>query len=123
MDVLKEIVAAEKDAVDFGFTWPNSDMAIDQAADECREIKEALLEGNSQKIQEEIGDLLHAGISLCVFAGFDVEETLCKAKDKFSARMAALKILAEERGFQSLEGQSTEVVLSLWKEAKKKAWP
>lgn len=123
MDVLKATVAAEKDAIEFGFRWPNSDMAIDQAADECREIREAFLEGNPQKIQEEIGDLLHAGISLCMFAGFDVEETLCKTKDKFSTRMAALKVLAEERGFQSLEGQSTEMALDLWKEAKKKAWP
>jgi|GEM_PF-4217910 len=44
---------------------------------ECNEIKQALAEHESQKRrQEEIGDLIHAAFSLCVFLDCDLEETI-----------------------------------------------
>ncbi len=70
-------------------------------------------------MQEEIGDLLHTAISLCMFAGFDVNETLEKSAKKLSARINALKKIAKLKGHDSLKGQSIEYMLELWREAKK----
>jgi len=71
-----------------------------------------------ERVQEEIGDLLHTAISLCVFLGYDVEETLNKTSAKFSKRMKAVKMLTEQHNLPNLQGQSIEFMLKLWKEAK-----
>lgn len=119
-DVLGTLVALEKDAVAFGFDWPNSDMIIDQITSECTEIKDAVQKGESTaRVQEEISDLLHAAISLCMYKGFDVSETIRIINQKFKGRMTALKTVAAQRGLDSLSGQSFEFMLELWDKAKK----
>jgi uncharacterized protein YabN with tetrapyrrole methylase and pyrophosphatase domain len=51
----------------FGFEWPNETMIIEQAIDECREIKDAIEKQESRdRIPEEIGDLLHSAVSLWI---------------------------------------------------------
>lgn len=118
-NIIEQMVASDKMARDFGFEWPNVQMIIDYAISECREIASAIYEQESaQRIQEEIGDLLHVAISLCIFAGFNVEQTLNKADQKFLKRMAALKEISQKRGLNTLAGQSMEFMLQLWSEAK-----
>lgn len=117
---LEKILTLEHEAVSFGFNWPNHDMAIDQAMSECKEIKDALQKNESpQRIQEEISDLLHAIISLCIYSGFNVHDTLAIIVKKFGSRLAAVKALANSRGLVNLHGQSFEYMLQLWVEAKK----
>jgi uncharacterized protein YabN with tetrapyrrole methylase and pyrophosphatase domain len=116
---LHDLLSLEKDAREFGFEWPNHSSIIEQAIDECREIKEAIEHQEScDRIQEEIGDLLHSIISLCDFEGFDVDETLAKVNTKFSKRMQAVKILTHDTGLTNLKGQSFEFMLDLWRKAK-----
>ncbi|KTC76960.1 GNAT family N-acetyltransferase [Legionella brunensis] len=118
---LDSLIAIEKDARQFGFDWPNEEMIIDQAISECDEIKEALTLGESkQRIEEEIGDLLHTAISLCLFAGFEPEETLQKITVKFATRMFALKEIAKEQGFTTLKDQPLSLLMTLWHAAKEK---
>ena len=119
MTPLEKMIALEKEAADFGFEWPNHEMILDQAIDECREIKDALKTGSAAEVQEEIGDLLQAAIGVCVFAGFDVEGILTQTNQKFSARMEALKRITHERGLQDLKGQPLDFMLDLWKEVKR----
>lgn len=117
---LQTLIQIEKDTRDFGFDWESSYQIIDQAEDECREIRRALeLSEGGERIQEEIGDLIHAAISLCLYAGFDVEETLDKVNHKFGRRMDAVKILTEQNGLSNLKGQSWDFMMSLWQQAKK----
>jgi uncharacterized protein YabN with tetrapyrrole methylase and pyrophosphatase domain len=119
-NALNDLIDLEKDAIRFGFEWPNENMILEQAIDECREIKEALEKNEkSERIQEEIGDLLHSAISLCVFAGFDIEETLEKVNAKFAKRMQAMKLLTHEIGLSNLQGKSIDFMMELWCKAKK----
>lgn len=116
---LEDLIELEKDARAFGFDWPNIPIIIDQAVDECREIM-ATIEHQEplERLQEEVGDLLHTAVSLCVFAGFDVDETLAKVNDKFAARMQAIKSLTHEQNLENLKDQSFEFMLRLWHQAK-----
>ncbi|ABV76389.1 MazG nucleotide pyrophosphohydrolase domain-containing protein [Rickettsia rickettsii] len=94
-------------------------MILEQAIDECREIKEAMDDAEPpERVQEEIGDLLHTAISLCIFSGLDVETTLSKTNEKFEKRMRAIKMLTKKHNLLNLQGQSVEFMLKLWKEAK-----
>lgn len=115
----QQLLKLEQEANDFGFTWPNQQMIIEQLIDECREIREALAQQESRdRIQEEMGDLLHAAISLCDFIGFDIAETLEKVCAKFNKRLQAIKQLTQQTGLNNLHGQRFEYMLTLWKEAK-----
>ena len=119
-DALGALVTLEKDAVAFGFDWPNSDMILDQIVSECAEIREAVQKGESPtRIQEEISDLLHAAVSLAMYSGFDVNETIAVINQKFGDRLDAVKALAKSRGLESLHGQSFDFMLDLWSQAKK----
>jgi uncharacterized protein YabN with tetrapyrrole methylase and pyrophosphatase domain len=119
MNSLKNLILLEKDARAFGFDWSDQDMIIDQVIDECREVKEAIDNNEpTERVQEEIGDLLHTAISLCIFSGFDLEETLAKTTEKFELRMNTLKSLTRKHNLGDLQGQSIEFMLKLWREAK-----
>ncbi|HJD60954.1 MAG TPA: nucleotide pyrophosphohydrolase [Rickettsia endosymbiont of Columbicola hoogstraali] len=122
MSAVKDLITLEKDARAYGFDWSDYEMILAQVIDECREIKEAINDGESkERVQEEIGDLLHTAISLCIFLEFDVEETLYKTSIKFAKRMEAVKTLTRKHNLPNLQGQSTEFLLKLWKEAKETA--
>ncbi len=116
---LQELIGSEQDAIEFGFQWPDINMALDQVFSEVTEVKNAIHEHESStRIQEEVGDLLHAAISVCVFLGYDVNETLDISNKKFSRRMSGLKHIAKERGLNDFQGQSVEFMMSLWREVK-----
>lgn len=120
MDILKKLIQTDKDARKFGFNWPNYYMILDQIIAECKEVREDLERGSSRaKLQEEIGDLLHTVISLCIFLELDVEETIQNADIKLLRRMNQLKVLAKGQGLENLKGQTIEYMLNLWKEVKK----
>jgi len=54
-----------------------------------------------------------------IFAGFDVEETLVYIVKKFGARLQSVKTLAAQQGYTSLKGQSIDLLMELWRQAKK----
>lgn len=116
---LSKLISLEHDARSFGFEWPDHQSIFDQIVDEVREVKEDLnLQSSADKVQEEIGDLLHAVISLCIYSGFDVDETLSKTHDKFGKRLKTLKKLTHEHGLSTLQGSSVPLMLKLWEESK-----
>ena len=94
-----------------------------QIKSECDEIDEHLsdvTEENKLKLQEEIGDLLHAVFSLCVFCQFDAEETLRKSVDKFDRRLNAVKSIAKENGITTLSGYAFDELMKFWDQAKRR---
>lgn len=116
---LTTLIALEKDARDFGFDWMDENMILEQVLSECQEIEEAIhLKESKARIQEEIGDLIHTAISLCVFLGFDVPETINQVNEKFEGRMTRVKQLTHELGLSSLKGKDMAFMLQLWRQAK-----
>ena len=117
MDLLEKVVSLENDADAFGFRWEKTA----QIESECFEIQEHLHCGpaaNPIELQEEIGDLLHAVFSLCVFCKLSPRETLKKTLGKFEARLNAVKELAAEQGLMDLNGHSFDELMALWDKAK-----
>lgn len=122
MSPLQKLITLEQKSSLMGFDWPNTEAIIDQAISECHEIK-CTIEANEgrKRLQEEVGDLLHAAISLCLFEGLDVDETLEHVNKKFEARLEALQQIAKDRGFSTLKSQPFTFLLELWEEAKQVA--
>ena len=117
---LKKLIALEQITARIGFDWPNAESVIDQVISECDEIRQTVKDNEGQeRLQEEIGDLIHATISLCFFSEFDVEETLSIVSNKFEKRLNALESIMKKRGIKTLKGETFDVLLDLWDEAKR----
>jgi uncharacterized protein YabN with tetrapyrrole methylase and pyrophosphatase domain len=122
MNLLKKIRSLEEEAAAFGFQWETTSQIMEQIRSECLEVEEHLnVEGNkdTSALQAEIGDLLHAVFSLCVFCKLDPKETLQQTVDKFERRFLAVKMIAKEKQLTTLQGLSFDELMSIWKQAKK----
>ena len=123
MGVLETISSLEHEADAFGFRWENTSQIMVQIQSECLEIQEHLNDlstsPNKALLQEEIGDLLHAVFSLCVFCQLDPKETLEKTLTKFERRLHAVKKISEIRGLKNLEGLNFDDLMVIWDQAKK----
>ena len=122
MALLDKVVALEEEASEFGFRWENADQIMHQIQSECEEIKAHLNNGiskeNQADLQEEIGDLLHAVFSLCIFCRLSPKMTLGQTLTKFERRLRAVKLIAEENELTNLEGQSFDELMGIWNKAK-----
>lgn len=120
-NLLKKVVVLETEAAEFGFEWETEAQIMQQIQSECEEIREHLqAEGvrNEAALQEEIGDLLHAVFSLCVFCKQDPESTLRQTLLKFERRLSTVKAIAKEKALKDLQGQDFETLMQIWDEAK-----
>jgi uncharacterized protein YabN with tetrapyrrole methylase and pyrophosphatase domain len=116
--LLKQVEKQEIEAKKFGFYWENLLQLIEQIQSECYEIQKASDNQNSQHLQEEVGDLIQAAISLAVFCKLDPHETLLKSIEKFQRRYNAVVQMAQNDGYDSLHGQPFEVLINYWNRAK-----
>ena len=95
---------------------------MNQIHSECNEIKEHLdhdlSKENQTALQEEIGDLLHAVFSLCIFCKLSPRVTLGQSITKFERRLRAVKLIAEERELINLEGLPFDELMHIWGRAK-----
>ncbi|STX28375.1 nucleoside triphosphate pyrophosphohydrolase MazG [Legionella beliardensis] len=123
MNLLEKVLLLEQEAAQFGFRWDNAHQIMAQIKSECLEVSEHLPKlsdtSPSADLQEEIGDLLHAVFSLCVFCQFNPKDTLNLTLTKFERRLNAVKQIAGMRGLTNLEGHSFSELMEIWEQAKK----
>ena len=102
------------------FDFPTVEDVMDKISEELVEVSEAMGEGNSEHIAEEIGDLLLSVTSLCRKLGVSAEEALNSATDKFIDRFERVEneVLAQNKEINSC---SLEELDSIWDKIKKKS--
>lgn len=118
MTILNKLAQLEVDAADFGFKWETPEQIKQQILSELDEIDVHLQDHDRHKLQEELGDLLHAVFSLTVFCQFDPEETLTNSVNKFERRFERVKAITRKRGMEDLNGKSFSQLMDIWNEAK-----
>jgi uncharacterized protein YabN with tetrapyrrole methylase and pyrophosphatase domain len=116
--LLKQTEELEISAKEFGFYWERIEQLIEQIQSECLEVKEAWENNDNAHLQEEIGDLIHATISLAVFCQFDPHETLANSLEKFQKRYNHVVHLAKEDGHSDLKQQPMDILMHYWNRAK-----
>lgn len=115
---IKRVEEQELVAHAYGFYWEHFEQLIEQIKSECAEIKEAWQNQDRPHLQEEVGDLLHAAVSLAVFCNLDPAQTLHNSCDKFQKRYDAVVALAQQDGHTNLHHQPFDVLMRYWKRAK-----
>lgn len=118
-NIITKVEIVENEAKEYGFYWPNADAVMQQILSECKEVEELLDKTKPAELQEEIGDLLHAVISLCVYCGYDTKITLEQALNKFEKRFNMTKVFAQKAGYQNMHGQSMDKMMKYWDMAKR----
>ncbi|MFA6915006.1 MAG: MazG nucleotide pyrophosphohydrolase domain-containing protein [Parachlamydiales bacterium] len=117
-DVFKRLEKDENEAKEYGFYWKNINQILSQVQSECREVQEAWNNNDKESLKSEIGDLLLASMSVAIFCGLDLQETLLKSADKFQDRFRTVLKLAKDDGYDNLQDQPFEVLINYWNRAK-----
>ena len=108
----------QKRAARAGFDWPSVEGVVAKVDEELNEVRAELESNDGARLQDEIGDLLFACVNLARHAGFDAEESLRAANQRFESRFRYLESRLQEQGRQP-EQCSLEEMDGLWLEAKR----
>ena len=100
-----------------GFEWPDVHAALDKVDEETRELRAAVVSGDTEAIGDELGDLLFAAVKVARFAGIDPEQAAHAACEKFIRRFSAMETAAANDG-TALEQCTLAQMLLLWQQAK-----
>jgi ATP diphosphatase len=119
LPALLRAVKLQKRASTVGFDWDSAPKVVEKIVEEAAEIAEAHAQGaDSDKIEEEFGDLLFAAANLARHMKVDPEAALRAANAKFTRRFGAIERALAARGRTTAEA-SLEEMEALWQEAKR----
>jgi XTP/dITP diphosphohydrolase len=99
-----------------GFDWDNADQVWEKVLEELEEFKQES-DRNSDKMEEEFGDLLFSMINFARFKGLNPEDALERTNKKFIFRFQYLETKSAADG-KNLSEMSLEEMDKYWNEAK-----
>lgn len=99
-----------------GFDFPNADEAWQKVEEEIREMK---AETDTQKKEEELGDVLFSIINYSRIAGINPDAALERTNAKFISRFQEMEKLAADKRI-SLADQPLPLLDELWNTAKQR---
>ena len=125
-DLLRALRLQER-AASVGFDWPDTAGPVAKVREELAEVEHELAgraagaaperDTASERLTDEIGDLLFAAVNLARKAGVQPGPALDRANRKFRARFEEVERMAERRGVD-LHGAGLETLDAMWEEAK-----
>lgn len=105
-----------KRAAKVGFDWPDFAEVVGKVREELAETEEAVMAGEAEAVQEEIGDLLFAVANLARKAGVSPEAALSDANAKFTRRFHYVEqrcaqdgVVPADAGLNRLDGYWNEI--------------
>ena len=107
----------QKRAARVGFDWPEVAQVFLKIDEELAEIKEAMADGgDSDRLEDEVGDLLFVVANLARHLKLDPEAALRRTNGKFEDRFRAVEASFPD----GLEGVSLDEMEAAWQRAKGK---
>jgi len=102
-----------------GFDWEKPEQVWDKVMEELGELKhEVETEGEKEKMEHELGDLMFALVNYARFINVNPEDALERTNKKFIKRFQHLESKATEMG-RSLKDMTLDEMDVFWEEAKK----
>lgn len=106
----------QKRAALAGFDWPHRAGVLDKLDEECRELHQAVSDGNAEAMAAELGDVLFTAVNLARHLSVDAEALLRAANGRFEQRFRAME-QAAEGNLAALDPAARE---ALWVAAKRR---
>jgi MazG family protein len=108
----------QRRAARVGFDWPEPGQVLDKIEEEVAELRAELKGSTStERLSDEIGDLLFAAVNLARHLEVDPEAALRQANAKFERRFRAIEQALGASG-RRLEDASLDEMEALWQRAK-----
>lgn len=114
---LTEALKLQEQAARVGFDWSAAEPILDKIEEEIGELRQALAEGDSGRISDELGDLIFAVVNIGRHVKTDAENALRGTNTKFRRRFRHIETSLTASG-ETLEAASLERMEALWQAAK-----
>jgi len=116
MAELQRAVKLQKRASHVGFDWGSPEPVLEKFAEEVLEMREAMLGGNIEEMEDELGDLLFVITNLARQLKIDPAKALRRANAKFEIRFRAVEEAAGSRS--ALDAMDLVEMEELWQQVK-----
>ncbi len=118
LPALTRAVKLGKRAATVGFDWPDAAGPRAKLLEELEEVDAARRGEGRSSVEDELGDLLLAAVSLARHLHVDPEDALRRANSRFETRFRAVEMLARRRGLRLAECDAAALD-GLWEEVKR----
>ncbi len=110
----------QKKAAKVGFDFPDTETLMAKMDEEMDEVRDAIIKGDLDAIEDEIGDILFQTVNLSRFFGLNAENALTKAVEKFINRFEGIERCASLSGLR-LDDLSLKEMEELWDQVKEES--
>ncbi|MDH5748705.1 MAG: nucleoside triphosphate pyrophosphohydrolase [Rhodospirillales bacterium] len=118
LPALTRALKLQKRAARVGFDWPDASGPLAKIGEETVELEHEILSGGrSERLREEVGDILFTCVNLARKLGLDPETALRRGNRKFESRFHHLESALAREGLTPKE-VSLDRLESLWQQAK-----
>ncbi len=100
-----------------GFDWHSIEPVWSKVAEEIKELEEVVEEGNKDRIEDELGDMLFSIVNVSRFLKVNPEDALRRAINKFDNRFRKVEADFKERGVTLLDS-TLEEMDAVWDKVK-----
>jgi len=114
--MVKAIRIQEK-AKQVGFEWENKEQVFEKIEEEISELKEVIQTNETDKIEEELGDVFFSLINYARFLQIDADNALERTNQKFISRFTAMENEALKNG-KRLNEMTLEEMDTIWNSIK-----
>jgi MazG family protein len=108
----------QEKAKQVGFEWENKDQVWEKVKEEQAELFEAIETGDTEKIEDELGDVFFSLINFARFLQVDAENALERTNKKFMYRFNSMEKIAQQNN-KLLQDMSLQEMDELWNSIKK----
>lgn len=117
LPALQKAGKVQRKVATVGFDWEHIHDVMDKVEEELKEVKTAIKENKTSKINEEIGDLLFAITNLSRFLDIEPENALHETINKFIRRFQKVEKLLAKQG-KNIEECTLEEMEKAWNKCK-----
>ena len=107
----------QEKAANVGFDWDDRSQVWDKVKEEAAEVEAEIINGNTDALEEEFGDLMFAVVNAARLYGVNPENALERTNRKFISRFNHIEKKAAEMG-KSLKEMTLSEMDAIWNEAK-----
>ncbi|NOT90434.1 nucleoside triphosphate pyrophosphohydrolase [Ferruginibacter sp.] len=108
----------QEKAKQVGFEWDTKEQVWEKVEEENRELLEAVLSGDKDKMEDELGDVFFSLVNFARFLQVDAENALERTNKKFISRFTSMEAEALKEG-KYLHDMSLEEMDAMWNRIKK----
>ncbi len=120
LPALTRALKLQKRAARVGFDWSDAPPILDKLDEELRELRVELASGDTDRIEDEFGDVLFVVVNLARHLKLDPETALRRTNGKFEQRFRFIEEQLAADG-RALETASLDEMEALWQRAKKES--